>query len=113
MSEFQQKVFEIVKQIPAGTVCTYKDVATALDNPGAARAVGTALSNNPYTAANGCQEKEIVPCHRVVNVRGEMCGFFKDGTPSGLSIKEALLRSEGVKFKGEGKVDMKSSATKI
>lgn len=54
---FKQKVISIVKQIPKGMIMTYSDVAKKAGSPGAARAVGTIMSQN----------KDLnVPCHRVV-----------------------------------------------
>ena len=110
MSEFQNEVFELVKRIPKGCVCSYSQVAKALNKPTASRAVGTALSKNTFTEANGYSGNDIVPCHRVVNVKGEMSGFFKDATAKGMSLKEAMLRNEGVKFKSDGKVDMATAS---
>lgn len=87
---FSQKVYNIICQIPKGKVSTYKEVALALNNPGASRAVGNALNKNPYAPK--------VPCHRVIRSNREVGGFA-----SGTKNKIALLKKEGIIIK-EGKV---------
>ena len=95
---FTDSVYAIVKQIPAGKVATYADVAASAGSPGAARAVGMAMKQNPDPAA--------VPCHRVVGSDGRMHGYaFGDG----VTTKRALLAQEGVRFKGD-RVDLEVSA---
>lgn len=64
---FQQRVWRALQQIPYGTTCTYGEIATAIDNPRASRAVGMACNKNPLLL--------IVPCHRVVGVNGNLTGF--------------------------------------
>lgn len=87
---FTQRVYEVVKQIPAGKVATYGQVAALAGSPKASRAVGMAMRHNPYAP--------VVPCHRVVGVNGVLTGFSgKDG----LVGKRRLLESEGVQFSGE------------
>ena len=83
MTEFERKVYAIVKGIPKGQVRTYRWVAEQIGNPKAARAVGNALNKNPYPI--------IVPCHRVVAKNG-LGGFSK-----GIEAKKKLLRGEGYK----------------
>lgn len=78
---FTEKVYEIVKRIPRGTVLTYKEVAIKLGNPGAARAVGSALKKN-YNPE--------IPCHRVIRSNGAL-GEYNRGT----TIKTKLLKEEG------------------
>jgi methylated-DNA-protein-cysteine methyltransferase-like protein len=91
---FTARVYAIVKQIPAGKVATYQQVAELAGSPHAARAVGMAMKQNP--------DKRIVPCHRVVGADGSMHGYaFGEGIPS----KVALLMKEGVGFTGN-KVDL-------
>ncbi len=80
---FAEKVYSIVKKIPAGRVSTYKNVAEALDCK-AYRAVGNALNKNPYAP--------VVPCHRVVCSDGRTGGFA-----SGTKNKIKLLNKEGVR----------------
>ena len=79
---FNQKVWAMTARIPRGKVCTYGDIAKAL-NTKAYRAVGNALNKNPYAPT--------VPCHRVVGSNGALTGFA-----GGLSKKQRLLREEGV-----------------
>lgn len=82
---FQQKVFRTILRIPPGKVWTYGQVAKAIGSPGAARAVGTALSRN--------QDAPYIPCHRVVGASG-LGGYSGRG---GLRGKMRLLAREGYK----------------
>ena len=96
MAGFNERVYEVVKQVPCGKVTTYGDVARAIGAPRASRQVGWALHSNPYQG--------IVPCHRVVFRDGSLAEGFAFG---GKDIQKALLVSEGVGFSEEYKVDMK------
>src|SRR5687767_4957059 len=80
---FNERVWALTAQVPAGKVVTYADVAAALGSKGY-RAVGNALNKNPYAPA--------VPCHRVVGSDGRLTGFA-----GGLPKKEQLLAAEGVR----------------
>ena len=82
-SRFQMQVWSTLRQIPAGKVATYGDIAARIGRPRGARAVGQACGSNPVVL--------FVPCHRVVAANGGLGGFG-----SGLSLKQALLRHEGV-----------------
>ena len=82
---FHQKVLTMVRTIPAGETMSYGEVAAAVGSPGAARAVGQALGNNPYPI--------IVPCHRVLAAGGRIGGFSAEG---GVSTKAKMLAAEGV-----------------
>ena len=82
---FQQKVLALTTKIPKGKVSTYKEIAKALGNEKAARAVGNALNKNPTPIK--------VPCHRVVGNCGRLGGFAL-----GARKKKALLEREGVKL---------------
>lgn len=64
---FQQRVWHALQQIPYGTTCTYGEIAAAIGNPRASRAVGMACNKNPLLL--------IVPCHRVVGANGKLVGF--------------------------------------
>ena len=64
---FQQRVWRALQQIPYGTTRTYGEIATAIGNPRASRAVGMACNKNPLLL--------IVPCHRVVGANGKLVGF--------------------------------------
>lgn len=59
---FQVKVWEALLKIPAGTVATYSSVAKTIESPGAARAVGSAVGDNPVAF--------LIPCHRVIRSTG-------------------------------------------
>ena len=87
---FDESVWRLLRKIPRGRVTTYKQVAIALGNPNAARAVGNACNRNTNSP--------IVPCHRVVKSSGELGGYSK-----GLANKASLLKAEGLAVKG-GKI---------
>ncbi|SFJ37194.1 methylated-DNA--[protein]-cysteine S-methyltransferase [Celeribacter neptunius] len=78
---FQIKVWEALLTIPSGQVTTYSDIARAIGNPKAVRAVGTAVGRNPVSW--------LIPCHRVLRKTGAMGGYHW-----GLSVKRALLAYE-------------------
>lgn len=80
-TKFQQKVWEQLIKIPYGQTRTYKEVAAAIGNPKAARAVGMANNKNPVIIA--------VPCHRVIGSNQKMVGYA-----GGLKMKKALLAIE-------------------
>jgi methylated-DNA-[protein]-cysteine S-methyltransferase len=80
-SDFEQSVWAQIAAIPYGEMVTYGAIATALGDPGAARAVGTACNHNPIPV--------IVPCHRVVGANGKMVGFG-----GGIDRKRRLLELE-------------------
>jgi len=81
MTEFEKKVYQVVKKIPAGKVLTYKQVAVKLGNGGLARAVGNALNKN---------RNKKVPCHRVIRSDGRSGGYNQ-----GEKEKVKLLRKDG------------------
>ncbi|MFN2494400.1 MAG: methylated-DNA--[protein]-cysteine S-methyltransferase [Pseudonocardiaceae bacterium] len=80
---FHRKVYELARTIPPGDTLTYGQVASEIGAPGAARAVGQALSRNPFAI--------VVPCHRVVAAGGKTGGFSADG---GVATKLRLLSIE-------------------
>ena len=80
-SPFQRKVWEASRLIPFGETRSYGWVAKQIKQPGAARAVGQALSRNPLPI--------IVPCHRVLAGDGKLGGFG-----GGISLKRQLLSLE-------------------
>ena len=85
-NNFFEKVYDVVRQIPYGRVCTYGIIAKHLGAPQAARMVGWAL--------NKCgNEKEFVPAHRVVNRFGILTG--KHAFANQNTMQE-MLESEGV-----------------
>jgi len=78
---FQQKVWQELRKIPFGELCSYQEIARAIGNERAARAVGMANSKNPIPL--------IIPCHRVIGSNGKLTGFA-----SGLNIKQKLIQLE-------------------
>lgn len=80
---FNLRVYEIARAIAPGETSTYGQVARAMGEPGAARAVGKALGENPWPI--------VVPCHRVLAASGGMGGFSAEG---GASTKAQLLTIE-------------------
>lgn len=66
-TQFQLKVWESLLKIPLGGLNTYRDIAQALDNPKAYRAVGSAIGRNPIAF--------IIPCHRVIQNSGQIGGY--------------------------------------
>ncbi|MFD2116883.1 methylated-DNA--[protein]-cysteine S-methyltransferase [Paenibacillus yanchengensis] len=86
---FQKKVWSQLQQVTYGTLCTYGDLAVALDNPSATRAVGTAIGANPLPI--------ILACHRIVGKDGRLTGFR-----GGLRMKQQLLQIEGITAVKEG-----------
>lgn len=82
VTKFQDKVCRIIKRIPKGHVMTYRQVAKAIGNPKAVRAVGNALNKN---------RDPKIPCHRVIRANGKI-GGYRDGAKK----KRELLIKEGV-----------------
>jgi methylated-DNA-[protein]-cysteine S-methyltransferase len=90
-SEMQTKVLKAEYQIPRGWVSTYKRIANHIGVYNGARAVGNALSKNPFPL--------IIPCHRAIKSNGELGGY-----QGGNKMKRALLEMEGIEFSVRGKV---------
>ena len=84
LTDFQKDVYAIISKIPRGKTITYGRVAILLGKPGASRAVGQAMSTNPFAI--------VVPCHRVVSSKG--FGGYRWGK----EIKEKLLALEQKEF---------------
>lgn len=97
-----EKIYEVVKSIPKGKVATYGQVATLAGNANLARTVGNALHANPNNS--------IIPCHRVVNCKGEVAEFYAFGGPA---EQRRLLESEGVIFEKNGRIDLKKYGIKL
>lgn len=87
-------IYDVVKQIPKGSVATYGQVAALAGNKRWARVVGYALHANP--------DPEHIPCHRVVNREGAVSAAFAFG---GGNRQVELLREEGVEVTDK-KVDL-------
>ena len=82
-TDFQQRVWNALLKIPYGETRSYKQIAEAIGNPKAVRAVGMANNRNPLLI--------VVPCHRVIGADGKLVGYA-----AGLDKKAFLLRLEGV-----------------
>lgn len=89
-----KRIYEAVKRIPEGRVATYAQIAEMAGNPKMSRAVGNALHKNPQPG--------IIPCHRVVNAKGQLAGAFAFG---GEDVQARLLEAEGVHM-ADGCVDL-------
>ena len=87
-TDFQKKVWAALREIPYGQTRCYEEIAQAVGNPKACRAVGGANNKNPILI--------MIPCHRVVGMDGKMVGFA-----AGLDRKKSLLDLET-----QGKVRM-------
>lgn len=83
-TDFQQRVWSALLEIPYGETRSYREVAAILGCPRGARAVGGAVGSNPVPI--------FIPCHRVVRSNGGLGGFG-----AGLDIKEHLLALESQK----------------
>jgi len=94
--KFFSRVYEIVSKIPEGKVATYGQIAMMLGEPRNARMVGWAMSKAP--------ENLHLPCHRVVKKSGELSPDHVFGNSD---IQRYILKSEGIIFKSDGKIDMK------
>ena len=82
-TDFQQRVWQALTAIPYGESRSYRDIAVALGNRQATRAVGAANGRNLFPI--------VVPCHRVVGSDGWLTGFA-----GGLEAKRTLLELEGI-----------------
>ena len=96
-----KRIYEAVKKIPKGKVATYADVAEMAGDRKMARAVGNALHKNPNPST--------IPCHRVVNSKGELAGEYAFG---GAWKQAQILESEGVEV-DKGKVNLEKYRIKI
>jgi len=84
---FQRQVWQVLREVPAGTTTTYRELAAKIGRPQAMRAVGQAVGANPVAV--------IVPCHRVLRSDGAISGFRW-----GVERKRQLLAREGVVLPG-------------
>jgi len=80
-TDFQKQVWAMLQIIPFGETWSYQDLAIAIDNPKAVRAVGLANGKNPLSI--------IVPCHRVIGKNGKLTGYA-----GGIENKQQLLSHE-------------------
>lgn len=86
-TDFQKSVWRELEKIPFGETKTYGEIAAAIGNPKAGRAVGSSCNKNPLAI--------IVPCHRVIGAGGKLTGFA-----CGTEVKKWLLGHEAG-LKGE------------
>lgn len=93
---FSEEIYTKLRQVPAGKVITYKQLAQSLGTR-AYRAVGSAMRNNPYAPE--------VPCHRVVRSDGTIGGFMGKTTGKEIRKKIKILKNEGVEVI-DGKIDL-------
>lgn len=80
-TEFQQRVWSELRRIPCGETRTYGEIARAIGQPRACRAVGMANNRNPIAI--------LIPCHRVIGRDGSLTGYA-----AGLTVKRQLLELE-------------------
>lgn len=87
---FCREVYGVVRDVPAGKVISYGEIASLLGKPQCSRMVGRALKQVP--------SELNLPCHRVVNVQGRLAPGWEE--------QRLLLQEEGVCFRKNGNVDM-------
>ena len=80
-TDFQRSVWKALQEIPYGKTRSYKQIAIAIGNPKACRAVGMANNKNPIWI--------LIPCHRVIGTDGALTGYG-----GGLEMKKRLLNIE-------------------
>lgn len=85
-TEFQKMVWNELSKIPYGETKSYKDIALAIGNEKACRAVGMANNKNPIPI--------IIPCHRVIGSNKKLVGYS-----GGIDVKEKLLNIENINLK--------------
>ena len=91
---FFARVYQTTEQVPPGKVATYGQIALLAGSPRAARAVGEAMRRCPYFE---------VPCHRVLNCKGELSPTPAFGGPG---VQRALLEGEGIIVGPDNRVDL-------
>lgn len=84
-SEFRQKVWKMLSEIPYGETVTYGEIALEISPTMSAQAVGGAVGHNPIAI--------LIPCHRVIGSNGKLTGYA-----GGLDRKIELLKLEGHSF---------------
>lgn len=82
-TDFQQRVWRELSNVPYGKTASYGEIASAIQRPTASRAVGMANGRNPISI--------VVPCHRIIGSSGKLVGYG-----GGLDRKTRLLQLEGV-----------------
>jgi methylated-DNA-[protein]-cysteine S-methyltransferase len=87
-TKFQKAVWDEIAKVPFGAVISYGQIASKLENPKAARAVGMAVACNPIPL--------IIGCHRVLGAAGQLTGYSGG---QGIKTKIALLDHEGISYR--------------
>jgi methylated-DNA-[protein]-cysteine S-methyltransferase len=90
VQDFHRRVYSVTRAIPPGRTMTYGEVARAIGEPNASRAVGQALGHNPFAP--------IVPCHRVLGAGNSGTGFSATG---GVATKLKMLETERAQLGGQ------------
>ncbi len=90
-SPLQIKVWEALLRVPMNGVTTYSEIANAIDNPKATRAVGTAVGRNPISW--------LIPCHRALRKSGGLGGYHW-----GLPVKRAMLAWEAARGENDAQI---------
>ena len=90
---FELRVYVATRALDPGQTCTYGEMANAIGDPAAMRAVGQALGHNPWPL--------VVPCHRVLAAGGRLGGF---SAPGGTDTKRRLLVLEAGMVRREGQL---------
>lgn len=85
-SSFQQQVWQQLQRIPYGVSVTYGQIAHAMNQPKASRAVGAAVAANPWMI--------VLPCHRVLGSQSQLTGYHW-----GITTKQQLLQLEGILYR--------------
>ena len=98
----KEQVYAFLKTIPEGNVVTYGQIAMHLGNRNLSRVVGNILHQNP--------DPEHIPCHRVVNGKGEVSAAFAFG---GSEAQRKLLEKEGIVFESNGKINLEKYGMNI
>lgn len=94
---FQHKVWAALQAVPAGTTATYSEIADAIGQPTAMRAVAQACGANPVAV--------LIPCHRIVRSDGALSGYRW-----GVARKQALLSREGAQHQPPSKTRKRGKA---
>ncbi len=94
-TDFQKRVLLLEYKIPRGYISSYGKIAAQLGIPHGGRAVGNALSRNPFPI--------MIPCHRAIQSNGSLGGF-----QGGIKMKKSLLENEGIQFSKSNRVIMKN-----
>jgi methylated-DNA-[protein]-cysteine S-methyltransferase len=81
-TDYQKRVWNLLREIPCGRTTTYGELAAKVGNPRASRSVGAANGKNPLPI--------VIPCHRVIGSNGKLTGYA-----GGLEAKKMLLELEG------------------